>query len=176
MCGRPAGLGAQAPMRSEEIFHAAAEVVREAITEVQHRLAIDRLNAVVGKAQAANHKRPKLPSRRKELIEHVELIHIEIHVGHGRVGIVVGIVSAERSGLTIPHEFALEILPEGDAAHNAVVHAVFYFQIVNVGIALLAQVDVAAKTGAEKGSDFVLPVFTLRIDRNRRAEHHKSQQ
>jgi hypothetical protein len=49
------------------------------------------------------------------LIHHIELIHIEIHVGHERVGIVVGIVRAERSGLAIPREFALEILPKGDA-------------------------------------------------------------
>ena len=54
MRGRPPGFGAHAQMRSEEIFYAAAEVVGEAITEVQHRLAIDRLNAVVGKAQATN--------------------------------------------------------------------------------------------------------------------------
>jgi hypothetical protein len=73
-------------------------------------------------------------------------------------------------------KFALESLPKGDAPHNPVVHAVFYFQIVNVGIALLAQVDVAAKTRAEKGSYFVLPIFTLRIDRSRCAEHNKSHQ
>jgi hypothetical protein len=132
MRGRPPGFGAHTPMRSEEIFYAAPEVVGEAITEVQYGLAIDGLNAVVRKAQAANHKRPQLSSWRKKLIEDVELIHVEIHVGHEGVGIVVGVVGAERGGLAIPHAFALEILPEGDAAHDAVVHAAFYFEIVNV--------------------------------------------
>jgi hypothetical protein len=66
MRGRPAGFGAHAPMRSEEIFDAAADDVGESVTEVQHGLAIDRLNAVVGKTQAANDKRPELSSRREE--------------------------------------------------------------------------------------------------------------
>jgi hypothetical protein len=65
MRGRPAGLGTHAPMRSEEIFYAAPKVVGEAVTEIQYGLAIDRLNAVVGEAQAVNYKGPELAGERE---------------------------------------------------------------------------------------------------------------
>ena len=113
-------------MTGEEIFNATPEVIRKAVAEAQNGLSIYGLNPKMRETQPGDGKGPEFRLRSKKLVEYVKLIHVQIHVGDECVGIVVRIVRAQGSWLTVPHEFALEILPERDPAHDAIVHAALY--------------------------------------------------
>ena len=91
-------------MWSEQILHAAAEVIREAIAEGQYSVRIEMREADPTNGIRTN------PRSRPDFVEQASLIHIQVRVVAYRHDLIRGnVVGAERGGLPVPHEFGKQV-------------------------------------------------------------------
>ena len=141
--GRPTHFPAQGNLRSEQILHAAANVIGEAIAETQNSVGIKMLGS-----DARDDKWTQLRARR-EFVEQTELVQIQMGIVGQRHHIAGGhVMRAQASGLPIPHEFTKQVGNDGHAGIESPIERVVDGQVVDGG---RIDGDAATESSAHKG-------------------------
>src|SRR5579872_7340319 len=137
------------PVLREEIFHAAAEAVGEAIAKARWEVC-----AVMGEAQPKRHEWHELSLGIAQRNVNPPLIHVEVRIAHRRRNACREIDTRQLCRLAIPHEFRLDIGKYRHIAHDAVVEAALDVQLrERAGV----QVDGSSETRASERCNFECP-------------------